>query len=78
MQPPGCGEQDSDLDGVADTVDSCPNSPAGTAVGIDGCPSQGEKKGGLKAWHLSLIYIGVVGAVVLALYDDDEEPASPF
>ena len=77
MQPPGCGEQDSDLDGIPDTVDSCPNSPPGTAVGIDGCPSQDGKKSGkkdgLKDWHLTLIYVGVVGAIILALDDDDRE-----
>ena len=81
MQPPGCGEQDSDRDGVSDAVDSCPNTPPGTAVGVDGCPSQGKKKpggkGGLKDWHITLIYFGVVGAVIVAL-DDDEDPASPF
>jgi hypothetical protein len=41
-------------------------------------PAQGEKKDGLKAWHLTLIYVGVVGAIILALHDDDEEQASPF
>ena len=78
MQPPGCGGQDSDLDGVPDTSDSCPDSPPGTAVGTDGCAGEGKKKDGLKAWQLTLIYVGVVGAVILALYNDDEEQASPF
>jgi hypothetical protein len=82
MQPPGCGEQDSDFDGVPDAMDSCPSSPPGTAVGTDGCSSEGErkpgKKDGLKAWQLTLIYVGVVGVIILALYDDDEERASPF
>jgi hypothetical protein len=35
-------------------------------------------KAGLKDWQLTLIYVGAVGAVILALSDDDEEPASPF
>ena len=83
MQPPGCGEPDSDLDGVPDTVDACPDTPSGTAVGADGCPSpdgeQSGKKAGPKDWHLTLIYVGVVAAVILALDDDDvERPASPF
>ena len=82
MQPPGCGEQDLDRDGVPDAVDSCPMSPPGTAVGADGCPLQGEEppgnKRGLKDWHITLIYLGVVGVIVLALDGDDEEPASPF
>jgi hypothetical protein len=82
MQPPGCDERDSDRDGVSDAMDSCPNSPPGTAVGTDGCPLQGKQnsgqKGGLKDWHLTLIYFGVVGAIVIALDDDDEDPASPF
>ena len=81
MQPPGCGEQDSDRDGVSDAMDSCPDSPPGTAVGTDGCPLQGKNKHGekrvLKDWHLTLIYFGVVGAVILAVNDDDD-PASPF
>ncbi len=77
MQPPGCGEPDSDLDGVPDTVDSCPDTPSGTTVGTDGCPSQDGKKSGkkdgLKDWHLTLIYVGVVGAIIFALDDDDRE-----
>ena len=80
MQPPGCGEQDSDFDGVADSLDSCPDSPRGTAVGTDGCALPGKAKSGrpLKDWQVSLIYFGVVGGVILALDDDDEEPATPF
>jgi hypothetical protein len=79
MQPPGCGEQDSDLDGVPDAADACPDTPTGTAVGTDGCPSTGGKKPGPKPWKLSLIYAGVVAGLILVLYDDDdEEQASPF
>jgi hypothetical protein len=37
-----------------------------------------REKDGLKDWQLTLIYVGVVGGVILALSDDDEEPASPF
>jgi hypothetical protein len=77
MQPPGCGEQDLDRDGVPDSVDSCPTSPPGTVVGKDGCLVQGEQ-GGLKDWQLTLIYVGVVGAAILVLDLGDEEPASPF
>lgn len=45
----------------------------------DADPLQGEKKPGkkrsLKDWHLTLIYAGVVAAVVLAV-SDDEDPAT--
>lgn len=33
-----CADLDSDGDGVNDCDDRCPNTPAGTAVGPDGCP----------------------------------------
>lgn len=33
---------DSDGDGVPDSSDSCPNSPAGARVGADGCPIDGD------------------------------------
>ncbi|MGY0503703.1 OmpA family protein [Luteimonas sp. e5] len=33
-----CADMDSDGDGVNDCDDRCPNTPAGTAVGPDGCP----------------------------------------
>jgi len=29
---------DTDGDGVVDTLDACPNTPTGTAVGATGCP----------------------------------------
>jgi hypothetical protein len=45
------------------------------SVGAPGEEKPGEKKS-LKDWQLSLIYVGVVGAIILALYDDDDEPAS--
>lgn len=35
---PHCSELDSDGDGVNDCDDRCPNTPAGTVVGPDGCP----------------------------------------
>ena len=35
---PSCADMDSDGDGVNDCNDRCPNTPAGTAVGPDGCP----------------------------------------
>jgi len=31
-------EPDSDRDGVYDSLDKCPNTPAGSTVGVDGCP----------------------------------------
>lgn len=36
---------DSDNDGVADTLDKCPNTPAGVAVDMDGCPLDADKDG---------------------------------
>jgi len=33
-----CRDKDSDGDGVNDCDDKCPNSPAGSVVGPDGCP----------------------------------------
>ncbi len=35
---PDCSKMDSDGDGVNDCDDKCPNTPAGTIVGPDGCP----------------------------------------
>lgn len=35
---PRCEDLDDDGDGVNNCVDRCPNTPAGTAVGPDGCP----------------------------------------
>jgi OOP family OmpA-OmpF porin len=35
---PDCSKMDSDNDGVNDCDDKCPNTPAGTIVGPDGCP----------------------------------------
>ncbi|MCB0074181.1 MAG: hypothetical protein KDE20_22100, partial [Caldilineaceae bacterium] len=32
------GDPDGDNDGVPDTIDSCPNTPAGGVVGAGGCP----------------------------------------
>ena len=31
-------ETDSDGDGIYDSLDKCPNTPAGSTVGVDGCP----------------------------------------
>jgi OOP family OmpA-OmpF porin len=36
---------DSDGDGVPDTLDKCPNTPAGVAVDKDGCPLDSDKDG---------------------------------
>ena len=36
---------DSDGDGVADTLDKCPGTPAGVAVDKDGCPLDTDKDG---------------------------------
>lgn len=40
VAPPAadCSTMDSDHDGVNDCNDKCPNTPAGTIVGPDGCP----------------------------------------
>jgi len=38
--PPDCSKLDSDGDGVNDCDDKCPNTPAGTIVGPDGCPQK--------------------------------------
>jgi len=37
---PDCSTMDSDHDGVNDCDDKCPNTPAGTIVGPDGCPQK--------------------------------------
>ncbi|HEX7340647.1 MAG TPA: OmpA family protein [Rhodanobacteraceae bacterium] len=37
---PTCDQLDSDHDGVNNCVDKCPNTPAGTIVGPDGCPQK--------------------------------------
>jgi len=34
---------DSDLDGVPDTLDKCPNTPFLTLVNTDGCPIKKDK-----------------------------------
>ena len=36
---------DSDGDGVPDSIDKCSNTPAGVAVGTDGCPLDSDKDG---------------------------------
>jgi len=38
-------EQDSDKDGVPDSRDKCPDTPAGVAVDKDGCPLDSDKDG---------------------------------
>lgn len=38
--PPDCSTLDSDHDGVNNCLDKCPNTPAGTIVGPDGCPQK--------------------------------------
>ncbi len=40
----GCPDPDNDGDGVIDSNDNCPDTPAGVAVGPDGCPSAAEIK----------------------------------
>ena len=40
---------DSDRDGVLDDIDKCPDTPAGTKVGKDGCPEIKEIKAAPKA-----------------------------
>jgi hypothetical protein len=39
---PDCSTLDDDGDGVNNCNDTCPNSPAGEAVGADGCPVPAE------------------------------------
>jgi OOP family OmpA-OmpF porin len=41
----GAQEQDSDMDGVPDGRDKCPNTPAGCVVDIDGCPKDADGDG---------------------------------
>jgi len=36
---------DSDGDGIADTWDACPNTPAGVAVDSEGCPADSDRDG---------------------------------
>jgi OmpA-OmpF porin, OOP family len=38
--PADCSTMDSDHDGVNDCEDKCPDTPAGTIVGPDGCPQK--------------------------------------
>lgn len=50
----GCNEstpalQDADGDGVSDSVDQCPNTPAGAVVDFDGCKVQTEPEVGAQA-----------------------------
>jgi OOP family OmpA-OmpF porin len=40
-----CGDGDADGDGVADSADQCPNTPAGVAVNADGCPLDSDGDG---------------------------------
>lgn len=40
-----CGEKDSDMDGVLDSKDKCPNTPAGCVVDKDGCPKDADGDG---------------------------------
>ncbi len=45
MVPPPAVEKDSDNDGVPDSLDKCPDTPAGVAVDKDGCPLDSDKDG---------------------------------
>ncbi|MFA7403709.1 MAG: OmpA family protein [Pelobacteraceae bacterium] len=38
-------EHDSDGDGVSDSLDKCPGTPAGVAVGKEGCPLDSDRDG---------------------------------
>jgi OOP family OmpA-OmpF porin len=40
----GCPDPDDDGDGVLDSADACPDTPAGVPVGRDGCPAQGAPR----------------------------------
>ncbi len=39
------GPRDTDLDGVPDKRDACPNTPLGATVDVRGCPSDGDQDG---------------------------------
>ena len=62
------GETDTDLDGVADSVDQCPGTPAGAIVDADGCsidqlvPCDGPASGG--SWKSHGQYVSSVARVV--------------
>ena len=47
----GCMEKDSDNDGVPDSRDKCPGTPAGVTVDKDGCPLDSDKDGPVSAWR---------------------------
>ena len=50
---------------------------SGAAQKVPGQKKKPRRKGRLKNWHLTLIYFGVIAAIVWALEDDDEDDASP-
>jgi hypothetical protein len=62
------GETDTDLDGIADSVDQCPDTPAGEIVDADGCsidqlaPCGGPASGG--SWKNHGQYVSTVAHVV--------------
>jgi len=43
VEPKAYAPADTDGDGVVDTNDRCPNTPAGWEVGVDGCPIDADK-----------------------------------
>jgi hypothetical protein len=62
------GETDTDLDGIADSADQCPGTPAGAIVDADGCsidqlvPCDGPASGG--SWKNHGQYVSAVAQVV--------------
>jgi hypothetical protein len=64
FDPPGCGEPVAEGDEAPDAEGK----------------KKPRRKSGLKDWHLTLMYFGVVTAAALILYDDDddEDQASPM
>jgi hypothetical protein len=62
------GETDTDLDGIADSVDQCPGTPLGAVVDADGCsidqlvPCDGPASGG--SWKNHGQYVSAVAQVV--------------
>ena len=68
------GETDADGDGVPDSLDQCPDTPAGAIVNADGCsidqlaPCNGPASGG--TWKNHGQYVSTIAQVAEAFLDD--------